>query len=203
MERRELESAARTYSHMRGLLGVPLGALLILAAVSNWRLGPFEHLWAFVAGAVAAAVLTLAMSRYYDEHFGRVTSTTRDQVRAAAMTVVVAGIVLVGSLALRSEASWSLDVPVNALAAALAAAMLTHYAVAVGLRRHHLVIWGSVLVAGLLPIWGGLDISDTSNVGLLMGGAAAMLSGVLDHHVLVRRFGAPRGLSAEAGNGGA
>ena len=203
MERRELESAARTYSHLRGLLGVPLGALLIFAALSNWEWGPFRHVWAFAAGAVVLAGLTLAISRYYDAHFGRITSTAGDQARAAAMTVAVAGIVLVGSLVLRSEADWSLDVPVNALAAALAAGLLTHYAVAVGLRRHHLAIWGSVLVAGLLPVWGGLDISDTSNVGLLMGGVAAVLSGVLDHHVLVRRFGAARGLRPEAGSGGA
>jgi 4-hydroxybenzoate polyprenyltransferase len=182
---------------------VPLGALLILAAVSNWQWGPFEHVWAFAAGAVVVAVMTLAISRYYDEHFGRITSTTRDQVRAAGMTVAVAGIVLGGSLVLRSEAGWSLDVPVNALAASLAAAMLTHYAVAVGLQRHHIVIWGGVLVAGLLPVWGGLNISDTSNVGLVMGGVAAMLSGVLDHLVLVRRFGSARAPILKAGNGGA
>lgn len=203
MERKELESAARTYSHLRGLLAVPLGVLLILAALSNWKWGPFEQMWTFFAGLAVVAGLTLAISRRYDEHFGRITSTHREQLRAAALTVAVAGIVLAGSLVLRSEASWSLDVPVNALAAALAAAMLTYYAATVGLRRHHLLIWGSVLVAGLLPVWGALSISDTGNVGLVLGGVAAILNGIFDHLLLVRRFGSAQPLRVEAGNGGA
>ena len=203
MERKTLESAARTYSHLRGLLSVPLGALLILAAVSNWEVGPFGSSWVFVAGLLTMGGATLAISRHYDEHFGRITSTTGEQTRAAVLTVAAAGIVLGVSAVLRSEASWSLDVPVNALAAALAAALLTHYAATVGIRLHHIVIWGGVLVAGLLPVWGGLGLGDTSNVGLVMGGVAAILSGVFDHYLLVRRFESAQGLTLGAGNGGA
>jgi hypothetical protein len=203
MQRDHLESAARTYSHLRGLLTLPLGALLILAALSNWEWGPFGSPWVFIAGLAAAAGVTLAISRRYDEHFGRITSTTAEQVRVAGLTIAVAGIVLVASLILRSEASWSLDVPVNALAAGLAAGMLTYYAATVGLQRHHLLIWGGVLVAGLLPVWGGLSISDTSNVGLLLGGAAAIVCGLFDHVLLVRRFSPAGPLGVGAGNGGA
>jgi hypothetical protein len=203
MERKTLESAARTYSDLRGLLAVPLGALMILAALSNWGWGPFEPTWVFVAGLVAVAGLTLAISRYDDACFGRITSTTSEQVRAAVVTLGATALVLAGSLILRSKAGWSLDMPVNALAAALAAGMLANYAVTVGPRRHHLIIWGGVLVAGLLPVWGGLSLSDTSNVGLVIYGVAAMLSGVFDHYLLVRRFGPSRALTLEAGNGGA
>jgi len=35
---------------------------------------------------------------------------------------------------------------------------LAYYAILVGLRPHHLVIWGAVFVAGLVPIWGGLGV---------------------------------------------
>ena len=203
MERKELESAARTYSHLRGLLSVPLGVLLILSALSNWEWGPFEQMWTFLVGLAAMAAVTVAISRRYDEHFGRITSTSREQLRAAALTVAAAAMVLAGSLVLRSEASWSLDVPVNPLAATLAAGLLTYYAATVGIQRHHLVIWGGTLVAGLLPVWGGLSLSDTYNVGLVLGGAAAIVCGVFDHLVLVRRFGSARSLGVEAGNGGA
>ena len=203
MERKELESAARTYSHLRGLLSLPLGALLFLAALSNWEWGPFGATWVFLVGLAAVAAITLAISRRYDERFGRITSTSREQTRAAALTVAVAGIVLGASLVLRSEASWSLDVPVNALAAGLAAGMLTYYAATVGLQRHHVAIWGGALVAGLLPVWGGLSLADTGNVGLVMGGVAAIACGIFDHLLLVRRFGAARPLSVKAGNGGA
>jgi hypothetical protein len=201
MERTTLESAARDYSHLRGLLSVPLGTLMIIGALSNWEWGPFAHSWVFLVALVGLGGVTLAIYRYYDEHFGRITSATRDQVRAAVATIAVAAIVFGGALWLRSEAGWSLDVPVNALAAGLAAGLLTSYALTVGLRRHHLVIWGGLLVAALLPVWGGLSLSDTTNIGLLLGGVAAMLSGVLDHYLLVRRFSPAQPLSVDGGRG--
>ena len=39
MQRRNLETAAAKYSHLRGLLAIPLGVLLILAALANWEVG--------------------------------------------------------------------------------------------------------------------------------------------------------------------
>ena len=75
------------------------------------------------------------------------------------------------SLILRSRAGWSLDVPVNGLAAALASGFLVYHALTVGVKRHHVVIWGAVLAAGLLPVWGGLDLGDTSNAGLARPGS--------------------------------
>lgn len=53
--------------------------------------------------------------------------------------------------------------------------MLALYAVTVGLRAHHVIVLGSLLVAGLLPIWGG---ADPSNVGPVLAGASAMATGI-------------------------
>ena len=75
--------------------------------------------------------------------------------------------------------------------------MLVYYAITVGLSAHHLVIWGAVLVAGLLPVWDG---ADPSNVGLVIAGAAAMVAGVFDHRLLVRTFGPSNGINLEHGN---
>jgi hypothetical protein len=64
--------------------------------------------------------------------------------------------------------------------------MLAYYALVSGLRAHHVVIWGSLVVIGLLPVWDG---ADPSNVGLVLTGAAVIVNGVFDHLVIVRTFG--------------
>jgi hypothetical protein len=78
--------------------------------------------------------------------------------------------------------------------------MLLSYAVGVGLKAHHRIIWGGLLLAGALPVWNG---SDPSNIGLVMSGVAVMVSGVFDHRLFIRTFGAPRALTVENGNAGA
>ena len=83
----------------------------------------------------------------------------------------------------------ALDLPINGFAASWAAVALGYYAVNVGLRAHHVVIWGSLLVASLVPVWGDPRTSDTPNFGLLMIGVAAILTGFFDHRLLVRTFG--------------
>jgi hypothetical protein len=78
--------------------------------------------------------------------------------------------------------------------------MLAYYAIVVGLRRHHVVVWGGLLLTGLVPVWDG---PDPSNVGLVLAGAAVVVNGVLDHRLLVRSFGSPGRLDLENGNAGA
>ena len=203
MERKELESATTSYPHLRGLMSIPLGVLMIVAALSNWEWGPLRHEWVFVICLVPAAAVAFAIKRSYDEHYGRVTSTTRNQWRAALATLAAVALVLGGSMLVRSEASWSLDLPVNGMAAALAAGLLAYYLLIVGPRTHHLVIWGAVLVAGVLPLWGGLDLGDTSNAGLVLGGVAAIVSGIFDHRLLTRTFAPPPAFDPRVGDVGA
>ena len=47
--------------------------------------------------------------------------------------------------------------------------MLISYAIGIGLKAHHMIIWGVLLAAGAVPVWNG---PDPSNIGLLMAGAA-------------------------------
>jgi hypothetical protein len=101
------------------------------------------------------------------------------------------------SVLLRSRVEWSLDLPVNPVAATIGALMLATYAAGVGLRRHQVIICGGLLLAGVLPVWTG---SDPGNVGLVLSGAAAIATGVLDHLALARAFGAPAGLRLADGD---
>jgi hypothetical protein len=197
MQRRQLETAAANYSYLRGLLFVPLGGLCILAALGNWQVGPLRHTWAFLLGLGAIGLVYLAVGRYYNEHYGRLTPSTRQQVRATVAVAIAVALVLGGSLLLRSRAEWSLDLPVNAVAVTFALLMLVSYTIGVGLKAHHAIIWGAVLVAGALPVWNG---EDPSNIGLLLAGVAVMVSGVFDHRLFVQTFGPPHAMDYENGD---
>jgi hypothetical protein len=203
MDRNKLESAASHYTHLRGLFAVPGGALLVLAALGNWEWGPFSHNWVFVAALLTLMTASLGISRYYNEQYGRISISTGQRARAAVAAVGTTALTLAASLLLRSDLDWSLDLPVNGVAAALAVGFLSYYALTVGVKPHHAIIWGSLLVVALLPVWGGLDLTDTSNVGLVLAGLAAMASGVFDHRFLVRSLEPAHNLSLRAGDVGA
>ena len=200
MQRGNLETAAANYSYLRGLFGIPLGGLIILAALVNWRVCP---LWALLVAVMAAGAACLPIARYYNENYGRLSPSTRQQARGAVAAVIGVAAVGGGSLLLRGRADWSLDLPVNAIAVSFALFMLISYAIYVGLRAHHVIIWGALLVAGALPVWNGADPSNISNVGLVLAGVAVMVSGVFDHRLFVHTFGSPRVLDREDSDVGA
>src|SRR3954451_4034206 len=198
MKRRTLETAAAHYSYLRGLLFIPLGGLLILSALANWEVGPLRETWGFPLAVLALGAVCVPVNRYYTAHYGRLSPSTRQQVRGAVAVAVGVAVVMGGSLLLRSRADWSLDLPVNATAVTFAAIMLISYAFGVGLKAHHVVIWGTLLVAGGLPVWDG---ADPSNIGLVLAGVAVMVSGVFDHRLFVETIGSPKRLAHEHADG--
>jgi hypothetical protein len=90
----------------------------------------------------------------------------------------------------------SFDLPVSAFAAAFALAMLAWFAICVRLKTHHLIIWGALLVAGLLPVWG--EVADKISVAWLPIGVATILAGIFDHRALVRACGPAKDLNYES-----
>lgn len=200
MHRRSLETAAANYSYLRGLLFVPVGSLAILAALANWQVGPLRHPWAFPAAVVLVGLASLPLIRYYHENYGRVSLSTRQQVRGSVAVGIGVGVMIGGTSLLRSQAVWSLDLPVNAIAVCFAVNMLVCYAIGVGLKAHHAIIWGALLIAGGLPVWTG---ADPSNIGLVLSGVGVILSGVFDHRLFVETFGAPKVLDPAESDVGA
>jgi hypothetical protein len=181
MDRRTLESAAAKYSYLRGLLGIPAGLALIAAALGNNAVGPFAHNWFFVLVITVLGLVALAITRYYNDNYGRLNPTSRQQVRGAIAVAIGITTMVGGAFLLR-------DLPVNGIAVSFAALVLVTYAITVGLSPHQVIIWGAVLIAGALPVWNG---DDPSNTGLVMAGVAAIACGVLDHRLFVRAFGPP------------
>lgn len=200
MQRRSLETAAANYSYLRGLFFIPLGMLFILAALGNWEVGPLRHAWAFLVAVVVLGAACLPISRYYNENYGRLSPSTRQQVRGAIAVAIGVAVIIGGSFLLRSRVEWSLDLPVNATAVTFALVMLISYGIGVGLKPHHVIIWGSLLVAGALPVWNG---GDPSNIGLVLSGGAVMVSGIFDHRLFIRTFGPSKSVNLENSDAGA
>lgn len=195
MERTHLEAAVAENSHLRGLFAVPLGGLMLLSALGNLEAGPLRHDWVFIAVALSLLATCRPIARFYDEHYGRATPSRRRQVRGAIAVVLCVPVVIAGSLLLSSRAAWSLDLPVNPTAISFALVMLVAYAMSVGLRAHHKVVVGALLLAGLIPVWERAGASG--NAGLALAGVAVAVAGVLDHRLLVQTFGPSRRLDAE------
>jgi len=194
MDRKDVDTAVAENTHLRGLYGVLGGLLAIIAALSNDDQGPSTR-WFFGIAALALGVAALATWRYYSKNFGRATPSSRDVRRSVVMMTFGVAVLIVGSLFLSSRASWSLDLPVNTTAMGMGWILLVAVAASVGVRPHHLVIYGSLFVAGAIPVWerGGMS----GNTGLYMAGAAMIVGGLLDHRLLVQRFGSATALEQE------
>lgn len=197
MERTELETAAANYTYLRGLFFIPLGVLPIVSALGNTGWGPLRNTWVFLAVLALIGIACLPINNFYNKHYGTLRASAGQQARAAAAVVLAIVVVVGGSTLLRSRASWSLDLPVNATAVTLSLVILLSYAAGRVLKAHHLIIWGTVLVVGAIPLWDG---ADPSNIGLAIVGVALMVNGVFDHLLFVRTFGPPAGLEGKGDN---
>jgi hypothetical protein len=197
VERTELETAAANYTYLRGLFFIPLGVLPIVSALGNTGWGPLRNTWVFLAVLALIGIACFPINDFYSKHYGTLRPSAGQQARAAAAVVLAIVVVVGGSTLLRSRASWSLDLPVNATAVTLSLVILLSYAAGGVLKAHHLIIWGTVLVVGAIPLWDG---ADPSNIGLAIVGVALMVNGVFDHLLFVRTFGPPAGLEGKGDN---
>jgi O-antigen/teichoic acid export membrane protein len=184
MERRELERTAWAYTHLRGLTAIPGGLVAIVLALGNWEAGPFASPLVVIASVAVLAAAYLAIERGYRRRYGSMTPAPDSALRSRLAFWVVIALVSLGSTVM-----YELDLAINPLAIVTPIAFLASLAISRALRPHTLVIWGAVLVAGLLPIWHGPP--DPGNVALVMCGLAWIAGGVLDHLAFTRTFSAP------------
>ena len=197
MDRKQLERAAASNHYLRGMLAVPFGLVLIFSALGNLEWGPFRHLWVVPIAVLLAGAAYLLGVRHYNDHYGRVTLRT-GQLRTIVCSVSSLAVMVGGPILIQV-----LDLPFNGFGVAWATVALGYYAVTVGLRPHHVVIWGAVLIASLVPLWGDPRTTNSPNVGLLIVGAALIVTGILDHRLLVRTFGSSADLDLADSNAAA
>jgi hypothetical protein len=162
-----------------------MGFLIVLTGISNLEHRPTGSLLLviFIIGVSLALTAGLLIARYYRDHYGDVTPTRKRQIRSG-VAVLAWVAVLAGATKLLS---WMLGPPLSVYVIAFALATLAYYAILVGVRVHHVTIWGCILLAGLLPIWGGLG-SDRDAIAMFPLGTALIASGLLDQHLLARSF---------------
>ena len=191
MERRHLESVAADYPYLQGLWTIPLGIGMIVAGISNLQDRPtgIGAIVLILGGLGLAGGTSLIIGRYYRDRYGSVTPTRERAIRQVLALVAWIAVLFVGA---NEALFWSPDGPRCIYASAFALATLAYYAILVGLRPHHLVIWGAVFVVGLLPIWGGLG-ANRDPVAMILLGFVMMASGLLDQRVLARSFVKPSG----------
>jgi hypothetical protein len=202
MDKRTLQSVGEHYPylHLQGLFAIPAGLIWFLIGLSNLQRQPVKPL-ILLGGVLLAFGSLAAVALYYRTYYGSVTPTRSRQVRQfVAMGLGFAVFVGVDQLA-RILLGRPPGQPVSSYAASWAAGMLVFYAIARGLRAYHLVIWGSLFVAGVLPIW-GLSL-DRDAVASFPIGVATMLSGIFDHYFLVRAFDSSKRQSLGHSNVGA
>jgi hypothetical protein len=203
MDRRQLESAGANYpfySGIQGLYGIPMGIMWCFVALSNLSSKPLSP-WALGGGVLLVALAIWAVTVYYQHHFGIVTPTRSRKVRSLVAAGAGFGLYIVADQLARAVLGRPPQQPVSTTAATFALGMMVFYAINSGLKAHHIVIWGSLLVAGLLPIW-GLDASRDA-VAFFPIGAASVASGLLDHRLLVRTFKSYQALDLENADVGA
>jgi hypothetical protein len=192
MDREKLEATAARFPYLQGLLYVPIGVWFIITGLT--QLGSPETAWITLVAAALAVAGYFVIARYYKATYGKVTPPKSRQVRDLVATFGGVVLIIVGA-----SLDNILDLPISGYAAAFALVMLLYTKHTVGLSIHHIVIWGGLCVAALLPIWSADDIP----VALLAMGAATMVAGIFDHLLLVRTYGSPKGLDLENTNAGA
>jgi hypothetical protein len=183
MERRDLETAAARATYLRGLTAVPLGLLFLLTGLGNLGWHPMQSPVTYVACLAVLAAAYAGIVRYYNTHYGRVLLARRQQRWLTFACFACFGTALIGG----STLDFRLDPPISVFVISFSIAMLVWFAICVGLRRDHMVVWGALIAVGLLPVWGGPV--DNTSAGWLPIGVATVVAGILDHRALVRRFG--------------
>ena len=200
MDRKTLESTGANYPYLQGLWAIPFGLGTILTGFSNLQNRPSDAVMLVIlAGGLGVALLvSLLIARYYRERFGSVQPTRDRTIRLGIAVIAWIAVLFVGA---NQYLFWSLDSPRCIYASAFALATLVYYAILVGLRPHHLVIWGAVFVAGLLPIYAGLGV-DRDPLMMIPLGLALILSGLLDQRLLARSFASAGGQDLETSHVG-
>jgi hypothetical protein len=184
METEEIERAeAREYA-LRGLRTVALAGLVAIGSTPSLVGGPFvEHAW-LPFGLFALLVLAAYRAEcYYNDRYGYLAVPDPPRRVVVRRIVVCALPALVLGVAVRLT-----DLPVNLMAIVGAVILLALFTDLFGFERHHLVVFGTLLAVGAIPVWTG---EHANQWGAALTAAAMAISGVLDHRLLVRTYGGP------------
>jgi hypothetical protein len=196
MDRKQLESAAARYPyfHSQGLYAIPAGILWFLIGLSNLEDRPVSP-WVLFAGAVGCLAALGGVGLYYRRTYGKVNPTADRRRRYIAGAVAGFGVFVAVDQLIRTLFGRPPTPAISSYVTAWSLGMLVFYAIAVGLKVHHIVVWGTLAVAGILPVWG--VSADRDALASFPIGVVTMLSGLLDHRLLLGAFASAGPLDLE------
>lgn len=194
MDPRQLQSKAAAFPYLQGLLSVPIGLFLLAVGAGQVVRDPAGP-WLMVGGALVALASYVPITRYYANHYGRISRNSSHQLKDVVMAVVGVVVIIGGTIV-----DENLDLPISGYAAAYALVMLLYVHLTIGLKVHHLLVWGGLLAVSVVPVWNSMGIEREVPLSLLPMGIATIAAGLFDHALLVRTFGRPSDLSVD-GNG--
>ena len=187
-----IRRVTKYYDHLQGLRQVPFGILFLLVAI--WKAGwwPWFDKWQPLSGLL---FIGLAMSAfwwvggYYERTFGKVSQATDSRrSRNILSFILFVGLYLVGL----AEYEWRWPVSGTGL---LTAIVLVAYFFQTGsFRRQYLVLAALMAVVSLLPLFNLMPAEqvylwgERGVVGVAILGVLLLVSGLVDHWLLIRAF---------------
>ncbi len=199
MERKQIEAVALNYppQYVQGLYAIPIGIGWFMTGLTNLISQPTAS-WILVGGLLLCLGAWLGITRYYQNNFGRATPTKSRRIRYG-LAIFTSFVVFIGADQLtRIMFGRPPDRPMSSYAASWSLGMLVFFGMTIGVKMHHIVIWGSLFVIGVLPIW-GLN-ANRDAIAAFPIGVAIILSGLMDHRLLVRASNVTRNLTLENNN---
>lgn len=191
-ETAHIRFVATNFSNLQGLRAVPLGALLLLVCLwANNLQGPASDLTLPLTYLILAALLLIAIDRYYLHVFGRVQRTLESR-RLEWLLSVVAGMLALGGFILDTTG----ELPVSLLGLVSAFGLLVDYIRVTWLVRGRFLLYypiGAVVMAVLSLLnlvipdwWQTFGLRDQLLAIAIVFGIYVILSGIWGHLFLIR-----------------
>jgi len=183
---------ATNFTNLQGLRAVPLGALLVLVCLwANNLQSPARDLTLPLTYLVLAALLLIAIDRYYLHAFGRVQRTSESR-RLEWLLSAVAGMLALGGFVLDTTR----ELPVSLLGLVSAFGLLVDYIRVTWLVRGRFLLYypiGAVVIAVLSLLnlvvpdwWQVFGLRDQLIAIAIAIGIYVILSGIWGHLFLLR-----------------
>ncbi len=182
---------SQRYPYLQGLKLVPVGLWIAgigVVTAPRWSpAGSGANPVVFIVAAVLAVLLSVAgvaISRYYESRFGKVTMS-EDRNRKDLVVNSVFVVLLLAATVL----DLSLELEVSLFGFVFVLLSLAYWRYAVGVRPYHWIVAAATTVVAVSPALGWTEPGDDILMWMLITiGAGYVITGVLDHAHLVGRL---------------
>lgn len=188
MER--IRRVTRYYDQLQGLRQVPFGIMFLLMAVWKGGWWPWFDKWQPLSGLLIIGLAMIAfwwIGSYYERTFGKVRQSDDSQRKGKILSFIfLVGLYLVGL----AEYEWHW--PLSGTGLFTAVVLVACYFQTGSFRQQYLILAGLMTIVSLLPLFDLLPAEqvylwgERGVVGVAIFGALWLVSGLVDHWLLIR-----------------